>query len=1123
MKHAWCLGLWVALLALPGTLTAEQPYREFLDGLKQRQYYDYVLLYLDELEQDPDVPADLREVFGYERAVAHLELARLPGKAQAKHLDEAEAALEQFVREHPDHPLAGDALTTRANLALNRARVEIRKLDSGENASTADQSRKRARELIAQARSIFQSAHDRHQAAWEKFPPHVDERDKELRAKRDRVETNFLRAQLDLALCTYEEARTYDNEPAKHQELMTRAADEFEAIHQKYRSQGVGLFARMWQGKCFEEQDDLRKALGIYDELLGHPGTSKTMQMLQDQVLWFRLICLNHPERRDQDSELVINEAGEWLKLDKSRTRSEVGFGIRWERCRAHEYLSDRRELSPQERTKHLRLALDDAQQISRFPNPLRDVAVSMVQNLNGELNDGSSDPRDFDTAFSVARKEVSQIKDIQSRIENAGNAEEKESLETDFKLHLQETARLLRLALDLGDDADVQQLNTVRYYLAYVYYLERRSYEAAVLAEFIARHYQDEDSQMALDAAHLAMAAYQQSYNDSPEERRRPDLEFMVGVCRLITNSWPQSERAVEARLNLGRMLNQLNQPAESARWYAEVPESASQYAAAQIAAGQALWTACLQAGLAPEEQRPDAETLQSWQTDAEKYLATGIRKFEERLQQDEAARDDLTAAKVSLSQIMVSDGRYEEATRMLTGQPHSVIDAIAVEAGQQRPERGVTSGEFAALAYQLLLRSYVGTQKIDEALEAMQLLEGVASTSSDQSVTAVYVQLGKGLQDELTRLKQLGQTERLAQVRDSFDRFLAEMFERREGQSYGVLIWIAETYYGLAQATQEDDAVSAAAYFDKAAATYRAIMDRAAVDPTFVNAPRLQAITLRLVNCLREQGNFSEALDALGPLLKDKPKALDVQFAAANVLQAWGAREPKRYLDAINGFDDATAPVWGWGQISLRLQRAQASGTSNAEYESKYFEARYNVSWCRRQYAMTTKDTSVRTSELEAALQEIGALAAVTGSFPDQWWEKFDTLYRDLQRDLGRRPVVALERPVSVQEIATAGLEAGEASVDDEATAAQQSARRPPQSTSVGTMILGGLVVALLLAGCVAAYFLTTSDSKRRRAMYAEFLEPAAPPTPPGVKSRSRRAASKKSPSPTPRPKGS
>jgi hypothetical protein len=1123
MQRPW-FWLAAAIVCLPASrpAQAERPYREFLAALKQRGYYDSALTYLDELEADPKLPADLRVALSYERGVAYLELARASATpaSQAQHLADAKRNFELFLEAQPEHPLAADANSQLANLALSSARVEIQESQTAKEERARDEHWRRARELITKARSIFQAAHDRNKTEWEKFPPHVRDRDEEQRAAWKAAETRYLQSQLDLALCTYEEARTHSSGSAEHKALLTQAADEFEALHEKYRSQGVGLFARMWQAKCFEEQDDIRRALDIYEELLSHPGTSPTVQMLQDQATWFRLICRNHPERRDQDSQLAIEEASHWLQQDKQRAQTNVGFAIRWERARAYQHLSQQRELSEQERARYRRLAFEDAQEISRFANPHHDQALELVQALNADLNQGATDPRDFDSALAIAQQQVAKISAFQERIAAAGQAD-RGAIESDLQLHLHETERLLKLALDLARNAKTEQINTVRYYLAYTYYLLGRSYEAGVLAEFIGRHYQQLDSQMALDAAYLAQAAYQQAYNDAPADERQAELEFMVRACRLITDSWPQSERATAARMDLGRFLNQMQQPAESARWYGEVPETAAEYASAQIAAGQALWTGYLQAALRDESERPAAEVLEQWRQDAKRYLETGIAAMDKRLSTASAAPEELTAAKVSLSQVLVADGNYEAAAQTLTAGPRSVVDAIEVAEGQERPDKGVRSSEFAALTYQLLLRAHIGLQQIDAALDAMHRLESVASKSDAQNVTAVYVQLGQELQQELTRLKELGHDARYSEVRRSFDQFLNAMFERKAGQSYGVLIWIAETYYGLAQAMQSQDESARAAYFDKAAQTYQAIVDRAGREPEFVTPPRLRAITLRLALCLREQGEHAKALAAVERLLKDQPKALDVQIVAAEVLESWGAAgQPQRYLDAIQGIATGAAPIWGWGQIAMRLQRAITTGGAAAEYEQRYYEARYRIANCRQRYARSQQDSAVRVKALETALHEIETLVAITGNLSDERWARFDELYRSLQEDLGRKPAVALARRTQVA-IANGGVPPEADETPGPKPAAADATPAAPTAGSSSSLLLLSAVLAVFLVGAGgAAYAMTRGSSKRRRTAYAEFEPPSDAFVPEakdtGSSERPRRTSTK------PKPKG-
>ena len=124
----------------------------------------------------------------------------------------------------------------------------------------------------------------------EKFPKFINKtEDPKQYEARSSAETKYILAQLDLANCTYEESQTWDRDSAEYAAKLRDAAQEYEETHSKYRSMLGGLYARTWQGKCFEEQDDIDRAVGIYKELLGHPGKSAPMKRLQSQVLQFYL------------------------------------------------------------------------------------------------------------------------------------------------------------------------------------------------------------------------------------------------------------------------------------------------------------------------------------------------------------------------------------------------------------------------------------------------------------------------------------------------------------------------------------------------------------------------------------------------------------------------------------------------------------------------------------------------------------------------------------------------------------------------------------------------------------------------------------------------------------------
>jgi hypothetical protein len=148
----------------------------------------------------------------------------------------------------------------------------------------------------------------------------------------------------------------------------------------------AGLYARLWQGKCFEEQGDLVKALGIYNELLGHGGDnpSPALKTLQDRVRLFRLVCLNHERRRD--FLVVIDEAEQWLKVNEEKSPSRTGLGIQWELARALESQARSEETDVFERDRLLQRALETAQAINRHEGEYREPSRTMIERLKREL-----------------------------------------------------------------------------------------------------------------------------------------------------------------------------------------------------------------------------------------------------------------------------------------------------------------------------------------------------------------------------------------------------------------------------------------------------------------------------------------------------------------------------------------------------------------------------------------------------------------------------------------------------------------------------------------------------------------------------------------------------------------
>lgn len=1085
-----CLGLGLLLLGGLPASAAEQ-FTEFLRGLREAQYFDMALYYLDQLSSRTNLPDDIRQVLPYERAVTLLESSRAsrsPEK-QAEQLDQALAFLEQFVKEHPQHLLAGEANSQRAEILLGKARVETMQARSPLNQGNKGEFQRRAREYVKQARAVYETAAQQHEAVLKQLGTFIDRNQyPEKWAQREKAQFDAINAQINLAQCIYEEAQTHEEGSAEHKRLLTEAANAFEELHQRHRSVVGGLYAQLYQGKCFEELGDLQKAMGIYNQLLSHPGDDAAMRRLQNLAFHYKLICLNSKQRNDH--QLVVDLGEEWLKNHKNEARTSVGLGIRWEVARAYEALGDRREATKEEAQRAWRSARDQAEQVNRFPSEFRDLSLAMIQRLDTKLGGKERQPTTFDAAFGHGKQMITSIKEAKDALEAAKQqrkpAEDLRRLQQDLDTLLTDAAKMFDLALQLANRADdPKSVNTARYMYAYVNFLQRKNYEAAILAEHVARLADKDDTTTGLDAAYLSMAAYVQAYNDSkgtPAEKQA-DINYIVKACNLLTAKWPDSDKANDARMTLGRIYSQLKQPLAAAEWFGKVPESDPRYAEAQLAAGQAYWTAYLSgAARSDPAERPSPEQLQQYRTQAAQLLLNGVQRMSGSVPKEGAVPAELIAGKLSLAQIAVNQGQDAEALKWLLDEPQAVIKAVMVPNEAERPAKGIQSRQFATETYKLLLRAYIGTGKLNEARDTMRTLEQVAGADAGADVTDLYVGLGKLLREELESIRAAGDTERFQRLMSSFENFLNDLAQRKEGQSFGSLSWVGETYFALGEAIDKTDPSRSRNYFEQAAAAFQQILTLGETRPDFLQPDQVLAVKTRLARSLRFKQDYPGAERLLVDVLREKPNDLRAQVEAATLYQKWGdsgsSEDSKLLLKSIGG--DPAKNIWGWGQLALRLQHAVEKGQT--EHLPMFVEARLNGTEARRQYALAQTSTQKKLEELNKCEVELLVTVSVIKGLSDEQLAALNRLYKQVLSDAGK-PEAELKPTAEVAPVAVAETPAAARKEGRKQAAA---APRPPTGNPLLAYTLFGVGVVVGL-GMIGWYFYRQTHKKPVPALAA------------------------------------
>ncbi|HSG69891.1 MAG TPA: hypothetical protein VLA12_05720, partial [Planctomycetaceae bacterium] len=463
-------------------------------------------------------------------------------------------------------------------------------------------------------------------------------------------------------------------------------------------------------------------------------------------------------------------------------------------------------------------------------------------------MKEGGGDPKTFDTAFTQAKVRTQKLKEYSDAVKNATGETAKKAAQADFDLQLSEAERMIRLALKLADaDAKPADVATCRYFLAYTLYQARKMLDAATVGEYVVLTATEDQAAAAQDAAYLALGALSQLYNQKAKGNRDEERKMMADAAQLLAERWPESARADDAHLILGDVHRNAGEPLKAAEYFSKVNETYDRYPEAQLKGGQALWVAYLTALEQPEGERPEQATLDKWVADSVARINDGIARIEKDLSKDGTPPDIYTASKVTLAEILNSQGKEPEALKVLLEGDHSVIKHIAIEDETQRPDVGPKSRPFAIQAYQLLLRSYMGTEAIDAAIDTMNDLERVAGTENPEALTNIYIQLGVKLREEIERLQAEGNQARLTTVVTAFDRFLGALFNRTEGLNANTLFWISESYANLGSGMQGDSS-AAANYFSRAGQAYQKILDQTESNPGFLDAKKIPAVKSRI-----------------------------------------------------------------------------------------------------------------------------------------------------------------------------------------------------------------------------------------------------------------------------------
>jgi len=982
--------------------------QRFLDALRSAGYHDIALEYLEQMRTSPLADKEFQQTIDYEAGTTLIQAAQKGRSiaAREKQLSQADELLKRFLQQHAEHPRAAGARTQLANVLMVRGRIKV---EQTESATKTDAEKQvlfaQARELFGQAEATYKELYEALKAAHAKFPKLIDRNDTEQLKAREQVRRELLGARLELARVPYEIAQTYPAGSKERKANLTEAAKRFADYYADYASFAAGLYARMWEGRCYKELGQTDKAFEAFEELLAQPDDPPAYRLAKNKTLVLYLeTCLLPEVKKYQEA------AKKYLAWEENaRGDEEVspeGLAIK---CLAAEAMLERaRTLKPNdpeqgsERRELLGLSRELLNFVSRAPGEYQQRArmLAVSPELSGGEQGQLAEPTNFEEARDRGRLALDRMSAAETEKQldlEQGKRDRLAEYEQQIEAARREAIKYFRLALQMRTAAtSVDDVNVLRYYLAHLNYSAGDYYSAAVLSEFLMRRYPN--SAGGKPSAKIALACYAKLYNEAPAEDRSFEIAGLRRVADFMAQRWPQEPEADEARMTLIQVCI-LNGNLDTALEVLQtIPTDSPRRGTAELMTGQALWGEYLKAARLPEGERPSQERLDDMVAKAQSTLQAGLERMRTAVEAGAEVNYTLAASALSLAQMHIEAGEPEKALPWLDDEKIGVM--TLVKAKHQATDRG----NFRIQAYKAALRAYVAAQRLDDAEAAMKSLEELVEEGGDEEaskrLTQILISLGYQLQQQLERLRNEQKTEQVKKVSQGFELFLTKISERQEGNTFNSLNWVAATFAGLAAGFDtggEKLPAEAENYYRKAAATYQRMLKRIQEEPDFAPEGAADGVKVRLARCLRRLGEYRSAFALLYSVLKQRPTMVEAQVEAAHTYGDWGREKPGYYVLAITG-SQKYREVWGWGQLARRVGRVP-------DYRDVFHEARYNLALCRFKLALTKSDKAQKDAVLEQAERDI---AVVYRLYPEmggpEWTRKYDTLLKKIQGLLGK-----------------------------------------------------------------------------------------------------------------------
>lgn len=1012
MKYFW---IFCGIVLCSPPAMCDEPAEQFLQALRDQQYYNVALDYLEDMETSPLAPANFKESLPFERAQTLIQSAgRIRDtRLLEKRLLEAERLLTESEASTSNPELKAKSQTNRGDLLFQRAKIYLKagsrpSLTAGEK----ETQNKQAREYLLKANQAFGGAKESYKKILDNYDLDPNDPDSKTRLKRTRGIFTVVRLKLPQIMEIF--ADTLEETDPQRKKFLGQAVSEFEKLWLKYPNFPAGLDSCLSAARCKYKLKEYEEALSFVQQIFSLPNNSALLpRKRQAMVLASDCWAAIRPYPYD---DVIANLESFCSKLTRRDQRNPQWQRIQMELARAYHNKSvDLKKQDPSDgRIKSFsREAAKLIKAVARIPGEHRDTARKLVEewglNLAAESVAETKEPLNtFADAKARGIELITEIEGLNADISDAkrqanGPGSVSPAELDGMKKRLVDIARqcisVLERAIVLRETSTTREdLNQIRYLQSVCYFVQENYFESALIGEFLVEKYPR--VAFSKQAGGIAVRSYAALHDQANPENRSFEQEQLAGLSAKMVETWPGSPESAEAasiltKLTLAKKDLSTDDIDKAEELMQTVSSSSIQRALLAVNLGRKLW---FQYRKKKAEETESQDELKQRLTGAIKYLSEGVQGFSLNDLRMEAAW-----GAVRLVDAHLENGDLDRALESLESGSLAPIDLV-----KQKNKTIVQSGDFdrfasetyivAGKTYLEALGQRVGdNQYADKALQivkAMQIRANrIGSEKMKQDVSRMYRLIAVKLESQLSQMSDPDQRKAFV---DRLGQFLGTL--QTESNDANTIIWTGKTLMNLGDSFAEQNMEQ------QAKPLYRSAIEALnRASKMGIDDPKMQLeLSRQQAVAKRGTGKFEESYKDLMELLKKNPNAWPIQMDAAKTLQAWGmkAKSAKFLAKAISGGERIQDPktkrpknlVWGWAKLAKAFE-------AKPKFKSAYYESLMGEVVSRLEYGRMEKNPKI----LQTALKRLQIAKSKNANLGDETWKpRFEKIESQIQSDI-------------------------------------------------------------------------------------------------------------------------